>query len=189
MKGASSYVYICKRSGLLRDGASIIIYYYYSVPQIKQRKITAATKPVDLGVKAACATVSPRLYTLTYIHTYQCSDARHAGGCAPTSGIAIMEFVMSWRLLQLKVRTVIIVLYTVLFSLSYRLTSFMSHVILVNCFKYPPKWCTYGCYMAGATWNCCRLGARSLYTIQPCTSLQCHFIRSHIRKVCMCVQL
>ena len=33
--------------------------------------------------------------------------------------------------------------------------------------------------MAGVTWNCCRLGARTVYTIQPCTSLQCHFIQSH----------
>ena len=36
----------------------------------------------------------------------------------------------------------------------------------------------FGCYMAGATWNCCRLGARSVYTMQPCTSLQCLFIGS-----------
>ena len=37
-----------------------------------------------------------------------------------------------------------------------------------------------GCYMTGATWNCCRLGARSVYTIQLRISLQCHFIQSHI---------
>ena len=30
-------------------------------------------------------------------------------------------------------------------------------------------------YMAGTTWNCCRLGACSVYTIQPRTSLQSHF--------------
>ena len=41
----------------------------------------------------------------------------------------------------------------------------------------------FGCYMAGATRNCCRLDARSVHTIQPYTSLQCHFIRSHIRSV------
>ena len=28
--------------------------------------------------------------------------------------------------------------------------------------------------------KCCRLGASSVYTIQPCTSLQRHFIQSHI---------
>ena len=33
--------------------------------------------------------------------------------------------------------------------------------------------------MAHATWNCCHLGASSVYTIQPCISLQCDFIRSH----------
>ena len=41
----------------------------------------------------------------------------------------------------------------------------------------------FGCYMAGATWNCCRHGARSMHTIQPCTSLQSHFIWSHIRRM------
>ena len=35
------------------------------------------------------------------------------------------------------------------------------------------------CNMADATWNCCRLGTHSVYTIQQFTSLQCHFIRSH----------
>ena len=41
--------------------------------------------------------------------------------------------------------------------------------------------------MAGATWNYCRLGASSVYTIQPCTSLQCHFIQSHIGRVYVCL--
>ena len=41
--------------------------------------------------------------------------------------------------------------------------------------------------MAGATWNYCRLGASFVYTIQPCTSLQCHFIESHIRRVYVCL--
>ena len=44
-----------------------------------------------------------------------------------------------------------------------------------------------GCYMAGATWNCSRLGADSVYTIQPCTSLQFHFIRNHICSVHVCL--
>ena len=42
-------------------------------------------------------------------------------------------------------------------------------------------------YLRGVTWNCYRLGARSVYTIQPCTRLQCHFIRSHTRRVHACV--
>ena len=45
----------------------------------------------------------------------------------------------------------------------------------------------FGCYMASATWNCCRLGAISVYTMQPCTSLQCHAIRSHIRRMRLAV--
>ena len=31
----------------------------------------------------------------------------------------------------------------------------------------------FGFCIAGATWNCCRLGASAVYTIQPSTSLQC----------------
>ena len=41
----------------------------------------------------------------------------------------------------------------------------------------------FGCYMAGAMSDCCRFSARYLYTIQPCTCLQCHFIWSHIHGV------
>ena len=39
----------------------------------------------------------------------------------------------------------------------------------------------FGCYMAGATWNCCCLSV--VYTIQAHTSLQCHFMQSHIHRV------
>ena len=49
-------------------------------------------------------------------------------------------------------------------------------------FEYPPKWCTYSAGMAGATWNCSRLGASPVYTIQPC-----HFMQSHICKVYACL--
>ena len=45
----------------------------------------------------------------------------------------------------------------------------------------------FGYCIAGATCNCCRRGARSVYTIIPYTSLQCHFIQSHIRRVCVCL--
>ena len=42
----------------------------------------------------------------------------------------------------------------------------------------------YSAGMAGATWNCCPLGASSVYTIQPCA---CHFMQSHKRKVYACL--
>ena len=45
----------------------------------------------------------------------------------------------------------------------------------------------FGCYTAGATWNCCWVGACSVYTTQPCTSLQWHFIRSHIHRTHVCL--
>ena len=45
----------------------------------------------------------------------------------------------------------------------------------------------FGCCMAGATWNCCRFGTSSVYTIQPCTSLLCDFIQSHLGRVHVCL--
>ena len=44
-----------------------------------------------------------------------------------------------------------------------------------------------GYFMTCATWNCCNLGAHSVHIIQPCTSLQCYFIPSHIHRVHMCL--
>ena len=38
-------------------------------------------------------------------------------------------------------------------------------VPFIPCFEYPLKWCTWSCSLAFF-----------VYTIQPCTSLQCHFI-------------
>ena len=43
------------------------------------------------------------------------------------------------------------------------------------------------CCVAGAMRNCCPLGARSVCTIQPCTTLQCHFIQSHMGRVYVCL--
>ena len=40
--------------------------------------------------------------------------------------------------------------------------------------------------MAGATWNCCHFGTSSVYIIQLCTSLQCHFIQKYIGMVHVC---
>ena len=42
----------------------------------------------------------------------------------------------------------------------------------------------FGCYMTGATWNCYRLGARSVYSIQ---TMQCRFTRSHIGRLHVCL--
>ena len=35
--------------------------------------------------------------------------------------------------------------------------------------------------------KCCRFSTSSVYTIQPCTRLQCHFIQSHIGRVYVCL--
>ena len=40
----------------------------------------------------------------------------------------------------------------------------------------------FGCYIAGALWNCCHLSICSMYTIQPCT-MSHHFMQSHICRV------
>ena len=47
-------------------------------------------------------------------------------------------------------------------------------------FEYPPKWLQF-CLIVTL------LVPRSVYTIQPCTSLQCHFIQSHIGRVYVCL--
>ena len=63
--------------------------------------------------------------------------------------------------------------------LSSRMTALMSHVIL-NEWLYPFTvnflFVLCYCYIAGAMWNCCCPSTHSVYIIQPCTSLQCHFI-------------
>ena len=46
---------------------------------------------------------------------------------------------------------------------------YMSDQLYSAFFEYPPKWCTYSDGMAGATWNCSRLSASLVYTIQPCS--------------------
>ena len=73
-------------------------------------------------------------------------------------------------------------------------------------FEYPPKWFTYGavCLLHGWCWYHVKLlpSQRTflfvvvvfvclfvLYIIQPCTSLQYHFIRSHVRCVHVCLIL
>ena len=43
------------------------------------------------------------------------------------------------------------------------------------------KWCTYSTDMAGASWNCCCLGA---FRVHHTT---CHFMQSHICKVHLCL--
>ena len=52
-----------------------------------------------LGEKEACATASPHLY----IRTYKCSVTQYSSSCIPSSEISTLEWVMSWRLLWLKV--------------------------------------------------------------------------------------
>ena len=53
------------------------------------------------------------------------------------------------------------------------------HSIFLNIHKSDVVTVLFGCYMASAMWNCCCLSACSLYTIQPCNILQCHFMQNH----------
>ena len=60
--------------------------------------------------------------------------------------------------------------------------SFTQHIFNIH-------WCGYNSAivdMAGATSNCCHLGTRSVYTIQPCTGLPCHLIWNQIFRVFSC---
>ena len=64
--------------------------------------------------------------------------------------------------------------------------------LLQHVFEYPLEvvvcsQALFGCYMAGATSNCCHLSTHFMDTIQPCTSLQCHFIQSHVHRVHVCL--
>ena len=44
-------------------------------------------------------------------------------------------------------------------------------------------WSGYtSCYMAGATWNSCRLGTSSVYTIQQ---VYCHYLKPHMQEACV----
>ena len=78
--------------------------------------------------------------------------------------------------------------------LSGRLTALMSHVILnerlysfmVRCLI-STQVVYWQRYLAGAIWIWCRVGARSVYTVQPCTSLPCHFVVLCTVIVCLAV--
>ena len=57
-------------------------------------------------------------------------------------------------------------------------------------FEYRPKpLCSnitvFDFYVAGAMRNCYPFGTRFVYITKPCTTSQCHFIRSHIRVGCI----
>ena len=62
-------------------------------------------------------------------------------------------------------------------------------------FEYPPKWCTYSAGMAGATWNCCHLGAFYVHhttmhhgiLCTPYNHAPCHIMQSRICKVYACL--
>ena len=90
------------------------------------------------------------------------------------------------------------VLYSAIFRS--RADSLRSHVILhewiaffVFCFflnaflnNYTTKWCTYSVGMAGATWNCCRLGAFCVHltTMHHVTSCKATYVRCFARVSC-----
>ena len=71
-----------------------------------------------------------------------------------------------------------------------RLTTLISHVILKE-WLYPLRAHIFIIHQSGVltvVLACCRrLGASSVDTIQPCTSLQHHFIQSHICRVYVCL--
>ena len=63
--------------------------------------------------------------------------------------------------------------------------SFLSHFLNIHRSSVPTV--LFGCYMASVTRNCWYFGAYPVYTIHPCTSLQHHFMQSHIHRVRICL--
>ena len=45
----------------------------------------------------------------------------------------------------------------------------------------------YSVTLFEATWNCCCLSTHCVYTLQPCSSLQCQFIWSHMKLYIVCI--
>ena len=80
-----------------------------------------------------------------------------------------------------------IALFSALLSRFIALAYGSTWVIAFYCafFEYPPKCCTHSADMAGAIWNCSRLGASSVYTIQPCTTS----LHAKPRKVYECLSV
>ena len=62
---------------------------------------------------------------------------------------------------------------------------YMSDQLFIARFLNSHQWCTYSADMAGATWNCCHLGAFSVHYIY--NHAPCYFTQSHIRKVYACL--
>ena len=98
-------------------------------------------------------------------------DKIHAHG-APSMEVSLIDWwsIIAWLMIAY------IALFSALLSRLIALacgstwvTSFIARFCFVFVFEYPPKWCTYNAGMAGATWNCSRLGASPVYTIQPCS--------------------
>ena len=74
-------------------------------------------------------------------------------------------------------------LYTAFFFLSLSLLSFFLSFFVTIIHRKGVITALFGCYMTDASWNCCRLGARFVCTIKPCSSVQRHFIWSDMRSV------
>ena len=52
-------------------------------------------------------------------------------------------------------------------------------IVVLNIYQSDVLTALFGCYMVGAMWNYYHLSTSSLYTVQPCTSLQYHFIQTN----------
>ena len=73
-------------------------------PPLFVRLLTFLTWTLRFAIVGLEGCTCNRLLTYTtYCHTNKCIVTRHSGSCTQTSWISIMEFVKSWRLLQLKV--------------------------------------------------------------------------------------
>ena len=145
----------------------------------------AAKRPVGQKIIWKKRSVEPLLWVLSWPQQPKTATSLFTGQC--------WWRCISWVKLSLVKKRILHRFYLNRYSpLSSRLIAFMSHVILnewlcpfiariINIHGSGVLVALFSCCMAGATWNCCRLSAVSVYTIQPCTSLQCHFIQTQIK--------
>ena len=139
----------------------------------------------ELGVDVALILIKLNLVTLVLVNSYLIQKWQQ-----PCKGVK-MKVVIIDRFYN----------YIVLFCVLEQTHCALVTVVILNEWLYPfttffkihhsggltQVTALFGCNMAGAVWNCCRLGAHLVTPyVWPCASLQCHFIQSHICRVQVC---
>ena len=98
-----------------------------------------------------------------------------------TRRVALFYMVMMMMMMMIMMKVVMMKMMNVDFRAlkENKVSVILIVLILQRVFEYPPKWCTYSAGMAGATWNCCRLGAFCVHhtTMHYVTSCKATYVR------------